>query len=136
MQMLFMAHSGVRYLVLLAGIVALVYFAYAVASKKGDARTARIVGSAFTGLIDLQIVLGLLMVAFGLFYSALIGHMFMMIAAAAVAHGSMRFGRSAPDVARGNTIRLLGVAVSLALVVGGIMAIGRSVFGSGSPTLI
>jgi heme A synthase len=136
MQMLFMAHSGVRYLVLLTGIVALLYFGYAVVAKKGNDRTARIIGAAFTGFIDLQVVLGLLMVAFGLFYSALIGHMFMMIAAAVVAHVAMVFGRSAPNAARGNAVRLLGVATALVLIIGGIMAIGRAVFGTGSPTLI
>lgn len=131
-----MAHSGLRYLVLLAGFVALIYFAYAVATRSGNERTARIIGSAFAGLIDLQAVLGLIMVALGLFYSALIGHIFMMIAAAVVAHVAMVFGRSSENVARGNAVRLLGVAMALALIIGGILAIGRSVFGTGSPTLI
>jgi hypothetical protein len=136
MQMLFMAHSGVRYLVLLAGIVALLYFGYAVATKSGSERTGRIVGAAFTGFIDLQILLGLIMVALGLFYSALIGHMFMMIAAAVVAHVAMKFGKSSENTARGNAVRLLGVAMALVLIIGGIMAIGRSVFGTGSPTIV
>ncbi|MEX2583233.1 MAG: hypothetical protein WD766_08155 [Gemmatimonadota bacterium] len=136
MQMLFMAHSGLRYLVLLVGIAALIYFGYAVATKKGDERTGRVLGSAFAGLVDLQIVLGLLMVAFGLFYSALIGHLFMMIAAAVVAHVAMVFARTSPNPSRGNAVRLLGVAMALVLIIGGIMAIGRSVFGSGAPTLM
>ncbi|MEX2569812.1 MAG: hypothetical protein WD737_00805 [Gemmatimonadota bacterium] len=131
-----MAHSGLRYLVLLVGLVALAYFVYAAVTKKDDPRTGRIMSSAFAGVVDLQILLGILMIVFGIFYSALIGHVFMMIAAAAVAHGAAVMGRSTPNPARANAIRLMGVAVSMILIVGGIMAIGRSVFGTGAPTLM
>ena len=135
MQMLFMAHSGLRYLVLLTGIVGLAYFSYVAITKKSNERAGQILGSAFAGFLDLQVLLGILMVILGLFYSALIGHMFMMISAAVVAHVAMKFARGAPDPARANSIRLLGVAVPLILIVGGIMAIGRQVFGTGSPTM-
>lgn len=131
-----MAHSGLRYLVLLAGIVALLYFAYAGFANKGSAKTGKSIGAAFCGLLDLQIVLGLLLVATGLFYGALMGHLFMMIIAAVVAHASMVFGRKQADEPKGNKIRFVGVLVTLLLIVGGIMSIGRDVFGSGSPTLL
>jgi heme A synthase len=136
MEMLFMAHSGLRYLVLLAGIAALVYFAYAGFANKGSQKAGRIMGSVFCGLLDLQIVLGILLVAMGLFYGALMGHLFMMIFAAVAAHAAMVFGRNQADESRGNKIRLMGVLLALVLIVGGIMAIGRDVFGSGSPTLL
>ena len=135
MRMLFFAHSGLRYLVLVAGILALVYLAYSVLTRRGNERTGRILGAAFAGLLDLQILLGILMVVLGLYYSALLGHLFMMVAAAAVAHGAMALARSSPDVARANSIRLLGVLISFALIIGGILAIGRSVFGSGAPSI-
>ena len=93
--MLFFAHSGVRYAVLLAGFIALVYFAYAAATGKGSEKVSRILGATFTGFLDLQILLGIGMVVLGLFYSALIGHLFMMIAAAVVAHASMAMAKSA-----------------------------------------
>jgi len=134
--MLFFAHSGLRFLVLLAGFAALAYFAYAVATRRGDERTARILGASFAGLLDLQVVLGLIMVALGLFYGAMIGHIFMMIAAVAVVHGGLVMARTSPDPRRGMAIRLMAVLVSLVLVFGGIMAIGRSVFGSGAPTMV
>jgi heme A synthase len=136
MRMIFFAHSGLRYLVLLIGFFALVYFAYAVATKKGNERVGRILGASFAGVIDLQIVLGLIMVAMGLFYSALIGHLFMMIGAAGVAHGASVLARNSPVPDKANAIRLAGVAVALVLIAGGILAIGRSIFGSGSPTMI
>jgi heme A synthase len=136
MRMLFFAHSGLRFLVLLAGFAALGYFAYAVATKSGNERTARILGASFSGLLDLQVVIGLVMVALGLFYSALIGHLFMMIGAVAVSHGSMVLAKNTPDRSRAMGIRLLGVVVALLLIVGGIMAIGRSVLGTGAPTMV
>lgn len=134
MEMLFYAHSGLRYLVLLSGIVALVYFGYAAATKRPNEKIGRILGSSFAGLLSLQMLLGILIVAFGLFYPALMGHIFMMLIAVAVAHIAMKMGRT--NEARGNAIRFAGVLVSLLLVVAGIMSIGREVFGSGSPTLI
>lgn len=134
MDMLFYAHSGLRYLVLLAGIVAALYYGWAVATKKGSERTGRILGSIFVGTVDLQVLIGILMVVLGLFYPALIGHLFMMIAAAIVGHVAMVMARSAtPD--RAFAIRLLGVVFAIVLIVGGILAIGRSVFGSGVPSI-
>ena len=131
-----MAHSGLRYLVLLAGIAALLYFAYAGFANKGNRKTGRSIGAAFCGLLDLQIVLGLVLVATGLFYGALMGHLFMMIIAAVVSHGAMVLGRNQEDESKGNKVRFAGVLVTLLLIVAGIMSIGRDVFGSGSPTLI
>jgi heme A synthase len=136
MRMLFFAHSGLRYLVLLAGVIALLYFAYAVATKSGNERVSRILGASFAGLIDLQALLGIVMVVLGLFYSALIGHIFMMLGAAVVAHAAMVLARSSPEPARANSIRLMGVVVALLLIVGGIMAIGRSPLGAGAPTMV
>jgi heme A synthase len=136
MRMLFFAHSGLRHLVLLAGVLAIAYFAYLLATKSGNERVARILGASFVGLLDLQIVIGIVMVALGLFYPALIGHLFMMIGAAVVAHVALAMGKNTDPPSRGHAIRLAGVAIALLLVVGGILAIGRSVFGtSGGPTV-
>jgi heme A synthase len=136
MRMLFFAHSGLRYLVLIAGFAALAYYIYAVVTKGGDERKSRIFGSAFVGLLDLQIVIGIIMVALGLFYSALIGHLVLMLGAAGVAHGALILARSSPTPERADSIRLAGVVLALLFVVGGIMAIGRPVLGTGSPTMI
>src|SRR5690606_23357416 len=67
MQMLFGAHSGVRYLVLLIGIIAVIYYAYAVITKKHDETKSRVLGSVFTGVLDLQGLLGILLVVMGLY---------------------------------------------------------------------
>lgn len=136
MEALFYAHSGLRYLVLLAGIVALLFFAYALATHRPAGRGGRIATAAFTGLLDLQIVLGLILMASGIYYGALIGHMVMMLLAAVVAHGASAMARRAGDARREYTIRLVGVLGALVLIAGGIMSIGRSLFGSGAPTLL
>lgn len=135
MQMLYSAHSGVRYLILLIGIIALIYFAYAVVAKKNDETKSRVLGSVFTGVLDLQGLLGIIMVVMGLYYPAVIGHLVMMIGAIVVAHASMAMAKTAQPPERRNAFRLAGVVVALLLIVGGIMAIGRSVFGSGAPSV-
>lgn len=135
MQMLFYAHSGLRYLVLLAGVAAFVYYLISMRSSGGDQRTGRILGAIFVGSLDLQVVLGIIMVALGLFYPALIGHMFMMVAAAVVAHVALAMSRRTPEASKANSIRVLGVGLALVLIVGGIMAIGRPIIGSGTPPL-
>jgi len=135
MRMLYFTHSGLRYLVLLAGVVALLYFIYAVATRKGNERAARIVGATFIGLLDLQIVIGLILVALGIYYPALLGHLFMMIAAAVIGHVGLAMGRSAATPERAAGIRLMGVAFALLLIMGGILSIGRSVLGAGPPSM-
>jgi heme A synthase len=101
-----------------------------VATRNGNERISRILGASFAGLIDFQAVLGLVMVLLGLYYPALLGHIFMTVAAAVIAHVAMAMGRRTDPPARGDAIRLLGAIVALLLIVGGIMAIGRPVFGS------
>ena len=134
MRMLFFAHSGLRYLVLLVAAVTLLYLVYAVVTGKGSGRVSRILGSSFAGVLDLQVLLGVFMVAFGVYYPALLGHIFMMIGAAVVAHVAMAMAKTSPPD-RTDKVRLLGVVVAILLVVGGVMSIGRSLFESGPPPM-
>jgi hypothetical protein len=125
MNILFQAHSGLRYLVLLVGVVALAYFVSGLATKRPVDKGVRILGAAFTGLLDLQILLGLIMVAMGRYYPQLIGHIAMMLLAAALTHVLLVVNRKRPNP--GYVLPLIAVAGSLALISGGIMAIGRGV---------
>ncbi len=129
MTFLYHAHSGLRYLVLLAAVAAIVALAYALASGRG-ARAARVLPAVFTGLLDLQILLGIGLVMGGLFPDAVVGHLVMMIVAAVVAHGASVLAKRASTVQREQVTRLVGIVVALALIIGGIMALGRSVLGS------
>ncbi|XXF79898.1 hypothetical protein P2318_09170 [Myxococcaceae bacterium GXIMD 01537] len=127
MNFLFHAHSGLRYLVLLVGVAAIVYFAVGLATKRPVTKAVRILGSAYAGLLDLQVLLGIVLVAMGRYYPQLIGHIVMMLLAAGVAHGLLVANRRRPQP--GYLLPLLAVAISLALIAGGIMAIGRSLLG-------
>lgn len=128
MQILFYAHSGLRYLVLLVGLVALAYFVWGLATRRVPGRAVRSLGAAFSGLLDLQLLLGLLMLALGRYYPALIGHIVMMVLAVGVVHGLLVVNRR--RATPGWVLPLVGVALGLVLIIGGIMAIGRSPFGS------
>lgn len=129
--MLFYSHSGIRYLLLLAAVVAIVYLVAAIARGKKFDRGSQIVASIYTGVLDLQTLLGLLTLMSIPFYPALLGHVFTMFAAVFAAHGFIMSNKRKPPEEQSNTPVLLGVLISLTLVVLGIMAIGRSVIGSG-----
>jgi heme A synthase len=134
MNALFHAHSGLRYLVLLAALGALLALAHALASRR-TTRPARVLPAVFTGLLDLQITLGIALVMGGLMPDAVVGHLALMLLAATVAHGSAIMAKRAHDDRRELVVRLAGVALTLALIVGGILAIGRGVLGSAPPTV-
>jgi hypothetical protein len=134
-DILFHAHSGLRFLVLLAAVVALVVQAMGIFGRKPYGRPSRISMAAFTGLLDLQILLGITMVALGCFYGALTGHLMMMVLAAGAAHGCSAFARRQTDARRAHVVSLVGVVLALAIIVGGIGAIGRTPISStGHPT--
>lgn len=126
MTFLFYAHSGLRYLVLLVALVALGYFAFGLATKRTAGKAVRILGSAYVGLLDLQTLLGIIMVVMGRYYPALIGHIVMMLAAVGLTHVLLVKNRKRPEP--GFLLPLIAVGASLVLVIGGIMAIGRGIF--------
>ena len=129
MNFLYQAHSGLRYLVLLAAVVAIVALAYALATGR-SVRAAQRLATAFTALLDLQIVIGIALVFGGLFPDAAVGHLVMMVLALVATHGASVMGKRASSERREMTIRLVGIVLALLLIAGGIMALGRSVLGS------
>ena len=133
MNLLYHAHSGLRYLVLLVGLVAALVFAYGLVARR-PIGAARGLTAAFTGLLDLQILLGLGLVIGGVFYGALIGPRVMMAVAAVAAHVASVMARRSADERRATTLRLVGVLVALVCIAGGIMAIGRGLLGSAPRT--
>jgi hypothetical protein len=134
MTMLFQAHSGLRYLVLLGAVLVLLAAVYGLATGK-SLPAARGLMAAFTGVLDVQILLGLGLVLGGIWYGALIGHLVMMSVAAVVAHVASVKARRANDARRADIIRLIGVVVALVCIIGGIMSIGRGIVGTSPPTI-
>ena len=126
-MLLFHAHSGLRYLLLLAGVLAVAYALFGLATGRRWDRGMGILASAFAGLLHLQILLGVVLVFTRGYYPALMGHITMMVFAAAVAQVTSSVMKRRPEEERGYTPYLVSTAVALALVVGGIMAIGRPI---------
>jgi hypothetical protein len=94
---------------------------------KGQEPNARKAMGAFVGAVDVQVLIGLLLMMQIPFYGALMGHIAMMFAAVFAAHG---FSVAAKKKDNGGMLRVVGILVTLGLIVGGIMAIGRPIFGS------
>lgn len=126
-NILFHAHSGLRYLVLLVGVLSLGYSLLAMLRSRPWDRTGRILLVSFAGLMDLQILIGLFLIFVRVFYPALWGHLIMMIVAALVVHVASAANRRRPPEARSHRVAVLASAAALILVIGGIMSIGRSI---------
>lgn len=130
MEFLYAAHSGLRYLVLLLGVVAALYLLFGWLTRRPYGSPARILVSAFVGLLDLQVLLGIGVLLTRPYYPALVGHIVMMLAAVLAAHGLSIAARRATEAPKRYVYSLSGVVLALLLVVGGILAIGRGVFQS------
>lgn len=127
-RIFFNAHSGLRYLVLLAGVLAVAYFAFGLVTKRPFDKGGRILGASFAGLLHLQVLLGILVLVTRFYYPALIGHIVMMVAAAGVAQALISVNRRKAQPGYG--LPLAGVGLAVLFIIGGIMAIGRGVFTS------
>lgn len=124
------AHSGIRYLVLLFGAATLLYAMYGVTTGRRYDRPMRVLSVLFAGSLHLNVLFGLGLIFMGTFYPALIGHILMMVAAAVVAQIVPSVMRRRPEEERTFLPHVVNTLVALALVVGGILAIGRTIFGS------
>jgi hypothetical protein len=123
----FNAHSGLRYLVLLLGVLTAGYALIGFARKTAVDNAGLILLRLFTAAIDVQVLLGIITLITGTFFGALMGHIFMMIAAAAVAHlGAVRMKKAEPT-ARGYGMLLATALIPLALMIAGILAIQRPI---------
>ena len=124
------AHSGLRYLILLAGVLTVLYAMYGVASGRAYDKVIRILATSFAGTIHLQILLGLAMLLSGAgFQPALTGHLFMMVFAAAAAQIPVSVMRRRPEENKSYLPHGIGALVALALIWGGVTAIGRPLIG-------
>ena len=131
MTALLYAHSGIRYLILLAGVATVVYGLYGWATRRPYDKVMRALGAAFAGTLDLQILLGLLLIFSGTFYPALMGHVMVMAFAAAAAHLPVAVTKRRPPEARTYAPYAAWGIVALALIWAGVLAIGRPLIGSG-----
>jgi hypothetical protein len=124
------AHSGLRYLVLLAAVVTLVMAVAGLVTRRPYGKDIRIPATAFAGLLHLQVLLGFAVAVSGRFYPSLIGHIFLMLFAAVVAQVPLSVMRRRPPEARTHIPHLLSTVVALGLIWAGVAAIGRGLLGS------
>lgn len=130
-MILYMAHAGIRYLILLAGAAALARAVHGLMTGARYDKAMRVLGGIFAGLIHLQILLGLGLLFARQFYPALIGHVMMMVLAALAAQVVPSVMRRRPEEERTYGPHIVGTLVALGLIVGGILAVpGGMVFGT------
>lgn len=119
-------HSYLRFAVLLAGAFALAVYGYGLATRSPYTRLHRISGAIYSGLLQLQVLVGFVAVALGRVYGQLIGHAVLMVAAAAVLQITLSTNRRrTPPSLRAPTF---AIALSLLLIVAGVAAINRSLW--------
>ena len=128
--MFYDAHSGFRYLVLLAGVLTLGYAIYGAVAGRTYDRTMFRLARTFAGLIHLQLLIGIALLFTERFYPALIGHILPMVFAAAAATVAPAVMRRREPAARTWMPHIVATLVALALIVIRIIAIGRSPLGS------
>lgn len=126
-NILFHAHSGLRYLVLLAGLLSLGFSLTAALRRQAWNRPGRIFLSIFVGVMDLQVLIGLVLVFVRVFYPALWGHLTMMILATAAGHVALVMNKRRPPEKQSHWVAAVGSGLALILIVGGILSIGRSI---------
>ena len=128
--MLFAAHSGLRFLVLLAGLFMVLYALVGHFGKREYSAAMARLAVAFTGLLHLQVLIGFVMLLTRPFYNSIIGHLFLMLMAAAVAQLTSSVVKRRPQEEKTYGPHLVGAVVALGLVAVGILAIGRGVLQS------
>ncbi len=132
--MFFHLHSGLRYLVLLAGLAVIAYALWGVATKRPHDATMKKLAITFRSLMDVTLFSGIVMVTVGYNFDANAGlHVVLMMLATVVSHIVPAVMRKRKQEQR----TLLPYAVATAIVVGmvivGTLSLGRPAFGWGEP---
>jgi hypothetical protein len=125
-------HSWLRYAVFLLGLAALGYAVWGMVARKPYQKRMWDLASAFTFSIYVQIVTGFFLIfsTTNRFFDRSLGlHMILTMVAAAVAQLTYSSNRRRPREERTYSIHVWGIALALALVVGGILLIRNSIFG-------
>lgn len=125
-------HSGWRYLVILALIIMFVFYLYEYFTK-ANRKEERIIDLVVSIILHTQVGLGILLLIFdiveGLFEMREIGHVFMMglILPLTIVY-SKRVKTATPEMHR--TLGLAMPVVTFVLIIAGLAAISRPLFGS------
>ena len=121
MNILLMAHSGLRWLVLLVALVAIVKFLLGWLTRGSFKGMDRGLMAGYSGLLDLQSALGLIFLLWNGFTGAgfpryRLEHGLIMIVAAVVAHLSSRWKNAEDAVRFRNNLFLIVASLVLVLI--------------------
>lgn len=125
------AHSGLRYLILLLGVLALVRALAGIPGRRTPGRSMAILATSFAGLLHLQVLLGLALVLLGRWRTAVLVHLGCMVAAAIVAQLAPSIMRRRAPEERTHLPYALSAGLGLLLIWLGIRALGVGLFQSG-----
>ena len=124
------AHSGLRYLVLLFGVLTVGYALYGAVTRREYDNRMRVIAGLFAMSMHTTVLVGFALLFTGRFFPALMGHIMMMIFAAVAGQIVPSVMRRRPMEERTWLPHAVGALLALALVIGGIMSIGRPIIGS------
>jgi hypothetical protein len=117
MDIVLIIHSILRWVILAVAVVALVNFGLAWSGRPTSESRDRALRGAFVGLLDLQVLVGLIYLIGTGFTRQRGEHAFTMIVALVLAHLSVRWKNDEPRV-RGRKVTLMILAVLLLIVAG------------------
>ena len=122
-------HSLVRWLVVLAAVAAIIRYVIDLAGKSPDAEMGRKLMMAYTILLDVNVLLGLILIvgrasAVGQILPIWIEHAVTNLIAVIIAHIFAARGKKQADPKRAAAWRLAGVVISILLIVMGVARIG------------
>ncbi len=117
-------HSLVRWIVVIVGIVAVVRYALVMAGRAQPGGMDRGLMSGYTGLLDLNVLLGLILILSVGFTLPDTAHMITNIIGVAAAHIFARRAQRVEDSRLRARTNLLGVVISLAIIAVGVALVG------------
>ena len=125
MNVVLMVHSIVRWLVVLVAVIAVVRYALVMAGKAQSSGMERGLMSGYTGLLDLNVLLGvILIIGLGEWEAVQIEHAVTNIIGVVVAHFFAQRAKKIEDPKLKARTNLLGVVISLAIIVVGVAFVG------------
>ena len=116
-------HSIVRWLVVIVAVIAVVRYALVMSSRAQSNGMDRGLISGYTGLLDLNVLLGLILIIGLGFTAPRIEHAVTNIIGVAVAHIFAQRARKIDEVKLKARTNLLGVVISILIIVVGVALI-------------
>ncbi len=117
-------HSIVRWLVVIVAVIAVVRYALVMAGRAQPSGMDRGLMSGYTGLLDLNVLLGLILIIGLGFTAQYIEHAVTNIIGVAVAHIFAQRARKMEEAQLKARTSLLGVVISLVIIIVGVALVG------------